>query len=75
MDPFSKWVEIPTMPPLHSWRVTKFLYDDLVSHWGKLCYIWTDNRAKFVGALHGSVKGWASAITTSPLAIVKPMGR
>ena len=31
MDPFSKWVEIHAMPSLHSWRVAKFLYDNLVA--------------------------------------------
>ena len=34
MDPLSKWVETRTMPSLYSWRATKFLYDDLVAHWG-----------------------------------------
>ena len=50
MDLFSKWVEIRAVPSLHSWRVAEFLYDDLVAHWGKLCYILTDNGAEFVGS-------------------------
>ena len=50
MDSFSKWVETHAMPFLHSLRAAEFLYDDLVARWGKLCYIWTDNSAKFVGS-------------------------
>ena len=30
LDPCSKWVESHTILLLHSWRVTKFLYNDLV---------------------------------------------
>ena len=50
MDPFSKWVEICAVPSLHSWRVAKFLYDDLVAYWGKLHYVQTDNGAEFTGS-------------------------
>ena len=50
VDPFYKWVEICAMLLLHSWRVAKFLYDNLVARWGKLHYVWTNNRAKFVGS-------------------------
>ena len=57
MDPFSKWVEIHAMPLLHSWRAAKFLYDDLVAHWGKPCYVWTDNGAEFVGSFAWLCKG------------------
>ena len=39
VDLFSKWVEIHAMPSLHSWRVAKFLYNDLVARWGKLRYV------------------------------------
>ena len=35
VHPFSKRVETYTMPLLHSWRAAKFLYNDLVGHWGK----------------------------------------
>ena len=57
MDPFSKWVEIHTIPSLHSWRVAKFLYDDLVAHWGKLHYIQTDNGTEFAGSFAQLCKG------------------
>ena len=57
MDPFSKWVEIYTVPSLHSWRVAKFLYDDLVAHWGKPHYIQTDNGAEFAGSFAQLCKG------------------
>ena len=76
VDPFSKWVETHAMPLLHSWRAAEFLYDDLVAHWGKPCYVWTDNGTEFAGSFaHSSVKGWALSTTTSLLVIVKPMGR
>ena len=57
MNPFSKWVEIPTAPLLHSWSAAKFLYDDLVAHWGKACYIQTDNSTKFVASFAWLCKG------------------
>ena len=50
VDPFFKWVETHTMPLLHSWRVAKFLCNDLVPHWGKPHYVQTDNSSKFVGS-------------------------
>ena len=75
IDLFSKWVETHTVPLLCSWRAAEFLYDDLVTHWGKPCYIKTDNGVEFVAALHGSIKGWESSTTTSLLVIAKPMGR
>ena len=31
------------MPLLHSWRATELIYNDLVAHWGKPHYIWTDD--------------------------------
>ena len=57
VDPFSKWVEIHAMPSLHSWRVAKFLYNDLVAHWGKLHYVQTDNGAEFAGSFAWLCKG------------------
>ena len=45
------------MPSLHSWRAAKFLYDDLVAHWGKPCYIQTDNGAEFAGSFAWLCKG------------------
>ena len=57
MDPFSKWVVIYTVPSLHSWRAAKFLYDDLVAHWGKPHYVWTDNGTEFVGSFAWLCKG------------------
>ena len=57
MDPFSKWVEIYAMPSLHSLRVAKFLYDDLVAHWGKPHYIQTNNGTEFAGSFAQLCKG------------------
>ena len=57
VNPFSKWVETWAVPLLHSWRASKFLYDDLVAHWGKPRYVWTDNSAKFVGSFVQFCKG------------------
>ena len=57
MDPFSKWVEIRTMPSLHGWRAAKFLYNDLVACWGKPHYVQTDNGTKFVGSFAWLCKG------------------
>ena len=57
LNPFLKWVEIHTVPSLHSWRVAKFLYDDLVACWGKLCYVQTDNGAEFAGSFAWLCKG------------------
>ena len=57
MDLFSKWVKVHTMPSLHSWRVVKFLYNDLVARWCKPCYIWTNNSAEFVGSFIQLCKG------------------
>ena len=50
IDPFPKWAETHIMPSLHSWRAAEFLYNDLVAHWGKLCYVQIGNGAKFVGS-------------------------
>ena len=57
MDPFSKWVEIYAVPSLHSWRAAKFLYNYLVAHWGKPCYIQMDNGAEFAGGFAWLCKG------------------
>ena len=57
MDLFSKWVEICTVPSLHSWRVAEFLYDDLVARWGKQSYVQTNNGAKFAGSFARLCKG------------------
>ena len=45
------------MPSLHSWRAAEFLYDDLVAHWGKPRYIWTNNGAEFTGSFAWLCKG------------------
>ena len=47
VDPFSKWVEMRAVPSLHSWRVADFLYDDIISRWGKPQYVRTDNGKEF----------------------------
>ena len=57
MDPFSKWVEIRTIPSLYSWRVAEFLYKDLVARWGKLHYVWTDNDTEFASSFAWLRKG------------------
>ena len=35
VDPFSKWLEIYATPSLYIWRAAKFLYNNMVAHWGK----------------------------------------
>ena len=57
MDPFSKWVEVCTVPSLHSWRVVEFLYNNLVAHWGKPWYVRTGNGAEFAGSFAWLCKG------------------
>ena len=57
MDPFFKWVEICTVPLLHSWRAAEFLYNDLVAHWGKPRYLQTKNGAEFAGSFAWLCKG------------------
>ena len=75
MDPFSKWVETHAMPLLHSWRAAQFLYDDLVAHWGKPCYVQTDNGTKFAGSFVSLYKGMGIIHHHITKAIVKSMGR
>ena len=57
MDLFSKWVETHAIPSLHSWRAAEFLYDDLVAHWGKPCYIQIDDSTNFAGSFTWLCKG------------------
>ena len=57
MDPIFKWVETQAVPSLYSWRVTKYLYNNVVACWGKLCYILIDKGAKFVGSFIRLCKG------------------
>ena len=45
------------MPALHNWRASKFLYDNLVAHWGKPCYVQIDNSTEFVGSISLLCKG------------------
>ena len=52
VDPFSKWVEAVPTPSLHSWRAADFLYQRIITHWGKPRYIRTDNGSEFQGSLH-----------------------
>ncbi len=52
VDPFSKWVEAAPVPSLHSWRAADFLYQRIVTHWGKPRFIRTDNGSEFQGSLH-----------------------
>ncbi len=52
IDPFSKWVEATPTPSLHSWRAADFLYQRIVTTWGKPRYIRTDNGSEFQGSLH-----------------------
>ena len=47
IDPFSKWAEATLVPSLHSWRAADFLYDRIVTFWGKLRYVRTDNGSEF----------------------------
>ena len=47
VDPFSKWVEAVPTPSLHSWRAADFLYQRIITHWGKPRYIRTDNGSEF----------------------------
>ena len=35
----------------------EFLYDDLVAHWGKPRYVWTNNGTEFVGSFSRLCKG------------------
>ena len=48
MDSFSKRVETFAVPLLHSWRAAEFMYNDVVAHRGKLCYVCMNNISKFV---------------------------
>ena len=45
------------MPSLYSWRATKFLYNDVVAHWGKPCYIQMSNSTKFAGSFMWFAEG------------------
>ena len=57
MDPFSKWVETHAMAKLYSWRAAEFLYNDVVAHWGKPHYVWTNSCAEFAGSFTLLYKG------------------
>ena len=57
MDLFSKWVDTHTMPLLYSWRGTNFLYNDVVAHWGKPCYVQTGNSTECSGSFPWLCKG------------------
>ena len=50
-------METHAVPLLHSWRASKFLYDDLVTYWGKLHYVQTDNGTIFAGSFAQLCKG------------------
>lgn len=52
IDPFSKWVEAAAVPSLHSYRAADFLYERIVTFWGKPRYVRTDNGSEFQGSLH-----------------------
>lgn len=52
IDPFSKWVEAVPTPSLNSWRAADFLYQRIITCWGKPRYIRTDNGSEFAGSLH-----------------------
>ena len=38
------------MPFVYSWRVAKFLYNDVIACWAKLHYNHTDNGTRFAGS-------------------------
>ena len=57
VEPFSRWVETHAMPLLHSYRTAKFLYNDVVTCWGKPCYVQIDNSTKFLGNFTQLCKG------------------
>lgn len=52
IDPFSKWVEAVPTPSLNSWRAADFLYQRIITCWGKPRFIRTDNGSEFAGSLH-----------------------
>ena len=47
VDPFSKWVEAIPTPSLLSWRAADFLYQCIVTQWGKPRFIRTNNGSEF----------------------------
>jgi transposase InsO family protein len=51
IDPFSKWVEAVPTPSLNSWRAADFLYQRIITCWGKPRFIRTDNGSEFSGSL------------------------
>ena len=57
IDLFSKWKKAYNIPSLNSWRVSKFLYFDIIAHWGKPRYIWMDNGTKFARSFVHPYKG------------------
>ena len=57
VDPFSKWVEAAAVPSLHSWRAAHFLYEQVMSRWGKPRYVRTDNGKEFHGSFSRLCKG------------------
>lgn len=50
VDPFSKWIEAALSPSLQSWRVAEFLYNSVITRWGKPRYVRTDNGSEFKGS-------------------------
>ena len=52
IDPFSKWIEAIPTPSLHSWRAANFLYQRIMTNWGNLRFIRTDDGSEFQGSLH-----------------------
>ena len=63
MDPFSKWVEIHTMPSLHSRRVAEFLHNYLVARWANYAMSRATMVLSLWAALHGCAKFLVSSIT------------
>lgn len=50
INSFSKWVKLKAVPLLHSWWIAEFLYNEVISRWGKLMYVYTNNNSEFTGS-------------------------
>ena len=47
VDPFSKWVEVGTLPSKRAFRVADWFHREIVARWGRPLMIRTDNGTKF----------------------------
>ena len=56
VDVYTKWVEVALLPSKHAFVTARWFYNEVISRWGRPCFVRSDNGTEWMAEFTGALK-------------------